>query len=77
MTLTNAQRQCLERAKDTLGEHFEASVIVVVAFDDHGEEAHWVARSGGYAMARGLLDIARLKLDDDWDRSQAAEDKDD
>jgi hypothetical protein len=74
MTLTNAQRQCLERAKETLGEHFEASVIVVMVLSDHGREGHWIARSGGFATTRGLLDIATLKLDADWTESQQEHD---
>jgi hypothetical protein len=77
MNLTTPQRECLERAKETLGEHFDASVIVVMVADDHGHEAHWVARSGGYAIALGLLTVAQLRLNDDWGRSQSQDDDDD
>jgi hypothetical protein len=74
MELTTAQRECLERAKEALGEHFEASVIVVMVEDDRAREGHWVARSGGYATAQGLLTIARMKLDADWTESQQEHD---
>lgn len=62
--LTEAQSQAAERAYDILREHFDASLIVVLATtgaDDH-QEASRVFWHGGRTLALGLATEAKDRI---------------
>lgn len=62
MALTDAQLEAANRAKEILGEHFEAALIIVSAEVSESTESQHCFYHGGYATARGLADIGRDQL---------------
>lgn len=64
---TDAQKEALEKAYDLLGEHFDASLIVVSAevqdpADEKSSDCIRVYWSGGFPNAIGLASIAAAKI---------------
>lgn len=55
--MTDAQKTALNQCKEILTEHFEAHVLIVHCEIGDKKESTRAFWSGGYAMARGLMEI--------------------
>ena len=57
-----SQVEAIKRVKEILSEHFEASVVIVNVEIGDKQESTRTFWHGGFALARGMLELSREEL---------------
>ena len=62
--MTEAQKECLDKVENLLGEHFDSYVVCVDNADINDAGDHYTGGiwHGGHAMAAGLCELQKARI---------------